>query len=356
LLDEEFIRFLRAKELQDAYTHEMKEAAKEVAEEQSRDHDSQALEKQRGLELDKWHRNVLNSCIFPFTETEMVSRTGYSFVRASPLHELKAPNFDFLIFNPKTRIALFGEAKGSLDDEGKVVSEAKTRMTVVEANRSYVNSSYLNSDAAAYEAVLGVQWTDANRLAKSVARRGGGIVVWQCGYDSRTEDFRLGIFVPGKDEGPVARTMMHQDDDLNRALSNVKTSNEYKTFFVESHVVAKMAILTIVDARKPDGIFAYEDLLELVKDEIGYLDQDTIRKEANLILTMGREIGFVKDEGANEFRINSRSKKAKNRFDEMKQKWIDWSLDRETISKIEEKRRALQADFTARRGSYGFLD
>ncbi len=301
--DDEFIAYLRAYELQREYRTRVDQIIKDIGQEFDEKRSELQNEKLRYLELDKWHRNILNSCIFPFTETEVASRVGYHFVRASPLHELEVPNFDFLIYNPEKKSALIGEAKGQLDDEGEVVKQTKERILIANANSDHIKKSYLNSNSADFDFVMGVQWYDANRLAKCVARRGGGIVVWQAGGDFKTESVKLGIFVPGNEEKDVAKSMMHHDDRLNHELSDVKTSYEFKTFFVESHPVAKMTILNFVDARKPDGVFTFDDLLELVRNEIGYMDEATVKRQTNEIIELGLKIGLIKEEGAALYKI-----------------------------------------------------
>jgi hypothetical protein len=210
LLDEEFIEFLRAADLQGQYRTAIGKIISEVNQEFTQRRDEFVLDKQRKLELDKWHRNILNSCIFPFTEAGMVTKVGYHFIRGSPLYELGVPNFDFLLYNPTKAIAILGEAKGQLSDEGEVVTQTKERVRNVTANSDYVKKTYLNSNSANHDFVIGVQWADANRLAKCVARRGGGIVVWQSGSDFRSGDDRLGIFVPGNEQGAVVQTIDHR--------------------------------------------------------------------------------------------------------------------------------------------------
>jgi hypothetical protein len=150
--------------------------------------------------------------------------------------------------------------------------------------------------------------------------------------------------------------MMHQDANLNHELSNVKTSFEYKTFFIESHPVAKMTVLNFVDSGKLDGVFGFDDVLELVHDEVGYMDNQVVFKQANFILDLALKIGFIKVEGAALFKLTSRSKKARNRYEELKQKWIDWSIDQDGSLEIERRRIFLQAEFRTKRDGYGFLD
>jgi hypothetical protein len=316
LLDDEFVRYLRVRELQDKYTGSIERAIAEVDEEFEQKEKDLVRSKLEGLETDKWHRNALNSCIFPFTESESLSKIGYHFVRGSPLLELGITNLDFLIFNPDKGVAIIGDAKGSIGDEGRVVEQMQERMSTVRVNQGYLQTNYLNSAEVNDEFALGVSFADANRLCKCLLRRSGGVVVWQIGIDL-DYDVKLGIFAPGREDGPVGRTMMHSDEALNRALVNVKTSYEFKTFFLESHPVAKMTILTIVDVGKDDGIFTTDDLEELVKNEIGYAGVPEVKKQTDYILRMGLAVGFLKEEAPGAYRVGTRSKKAKNRYDEL---------------------------------------
>lgn len=356
LLDDEFVRYLRVKELQDNYTKAIERAIAEVEEEFEQKEKDLSRGKLEGLEIDKWHRNALNACIFPFTESESLSKMGYHFVRGSPLLELGITNLDFLIFNPDKGIAIIGDAKGSIGDEGRVVEQMQERMYKVRSNQRYLQTNYLNSAEVNDEFVLGVSFSDANRLCKCLLRRNGGVVVWQSGIDFRDSDVKLGIVAPGREDGPVGRTMMHSDEALNRALVNVKTSYEFKTFFLESHPVAKMTILTIVDVGKDDGIFTTEDLEELVKNEIGYAGEIAVKKQTDAILRMGLAVGFVKEEAPGAYRVGTRSKKAKNRYDELVRLWIKYAIEQDIYPAIEARRTALQAQFTEERKKFGFID
>lgn len=356
LQDEEFVRYLRIKNLQEEYIRDIGRIRDSVDADFQSSQDERVRSKIQGIELDKWHRNMLNSCIFPFTEAGQLSLIGYHFVRASPLIELGVSNLDFLVFNPAKGLAIVGEAKGSCNDEGIIISQMKERLRLVETHHEHLESRYLGSAKATDEFVVGVSWTDANRISKAILRRGGGIVVWQSGIDFKDEDVKLSIFVPGKEEGEVAKTMIHMDDELNRTLNDVKTVYEFKTFFLESHPVAKMTILTIADTEKSDEIFTFEDLESLVGNELSYCDSETVRRETNWILQRGLDIGFVKEEAPGAYKIGTRSKKAKNRYDELVLQWVVWAVQQDKNDEVTQKRAKLQEAYTEKRKSYSFVD
>ena len=86
---------------------------------------------------------VLNSCIFPFVQTGLLTeKLDYAYIRSSPLSELKIKNVDFLIASQKKGLAIFGEAKGSIDDPSRVISEYKQRIEVINNNYEYVKNLF----------------------------------------------------------------------------------------------------------------------------------------------------------------------------------------------------------------------
>jgi len=93
----------------------------------------------KGIKEDKFHKVVLNSCIFPFVQKGLLTeKLDYTYIRSSPLSELKVKNVDFLIASQKNGLAIFGEAKGSIDDPSRVISEYKQRIEVINNNYEYV--------------------------------------------------------------------------------------------------------------------------------------------------------------------------------------------------------------------------
>lgn len=323
---EEFEKSLGNPGLIERYEDDRARAIEPIRRKYEEGREESVRRKLRGIDEDRYHRRILNSCIFPFSESGGISKLGYSFVRASPLHELRVPNTDFLVYNPIKQIAILGEAKGSVEDPARVVDEMRGRIRIAKENMEYINTHYLNANASVQEFVLGVSFGDSNEIMKSVARKGGGITVWHSGGDPRDDIDRLSIVVPPKTDDGSHVSMRHADNSLNEELSKgVRTSYDFKTFFVDSHSVAKMLILTLVDIGKKDGKFEFEDLRALVRNEINYLDAKTVEDEAKNILEMGLAIGFIKPT-EDKFVIDSRSHKPHAREVELREKWIDWSL------------------------------
>lgn len=348
LQDDPFSETLGIPPLVKRYEKERDEKIAPIVEKYRARRDELIRKRIEGIRQDQDHRRILNACIFPFSESGTMPGLGYSFVRASPLEEKGAPNLDFLIFNPEKRIAIFGEAKGSVDDPGGVVDQTKLRIKSVNESGKYIDDVYLKCQGSKWEFVLGVSWRESSELVKSVLRKGGGIIVWHVGIELQDEVPKLSVVIPQAVDSGAHKTMRHSDDAMNRALSNTETSHVFKTFFLDSHPVAKMLVLTIVDKGKDKGLFAIEDLLALVREELDYLDESVVREEARRILQLGQTIGFVVPD-QDKYRITSRSKKANVRESEMKDAWIRWSLQRDETQEIQEALKPIREKYSKER-------
>ena len=125
---------------------------------------------------------------------------------------------------------------------------------------------------------------------------------------------------------------MHKDKNLNRYLHKVKTSKGCKDFFIDSHKFAKLLIVNVVDKTNKDGIFTFDDLFNLITDTLDYLDEETIRRETEDILSYARdELGFVQElqDRPGSYRIILKAKKADAREKELRDKWINYKIEQE---------------------------
>lgn len=351
--DDAFIDSLGFDELKKDYIRERDKALAPIEQKYKANYKQLIDAKSKGIQEDQYHRRILNACIFPFSESGAMPDLGYHFVRASPLYEKGETNLDFLIYNPGKKIAIIGEAKGSVNNVGDVVDQTKKRIIRVKENIDYFNMEYLHSASSSTEFVIGVPWSISNELMKAVLRKGGEIIVWQAGSDLEDET-ELTIITPSKDTNNVYQTMRHQEDILNKALKGVRTSYNFKTFFLESHSVAKMLVLTLVDKGKPDKFFDFDDLLMLVKEELDYLDEQTARIEAQKIIRLGEDIGFVGHEEG-KYYIKSRSKKANVREEALKKAWINWRIESDKEKEIRSLLDPIQAKYEEKKRGYKTL-
>lgn len=342
--DESFLAELEIPELSDRYAKERDEIRSSISRRFREEREHRLRDKLKGIKEDQAHRRILNACIFPFTLKGRMPGLGYSFVRASPLAEKEVSNLDFLIYNPSNGMSIFGEAKGSVADPGAVVDQIEDRQREVANYSDYIISDYLRGGGFASEFVLGVGWMDALEVGKSVLRKGASIVVWQVGRDMENQEARLSIAIPPRQPDDSHVPMRHRDDSFNRALVKVDTSFECKTFFLQSHSVWKMLVLVHVDKGKEDGLFEFDDLLSLVRQELDYLPEEIVRDEARKILKIGIAVGFVEIEGS-KYLIGSRSKRASVREKELRDSWIKWSVENDEDREISAKLKPIREKY-----------
>jgi len=314
----------------------------------------------RGMEEDDEHRRVLNACIYPFAHGDI---PGHYFVRAAPLSELNPPveNLDFLIVCAEPQrneisIAIIGEAKGSIDNPEPIVTETKQRKVVFENNWQYAKDNYLNSQELPREFVLGVLSIDANEVAKSVIRKGGHIVVWSVDFSN---DPVISLHRPDleRPEREIRETMFHTNSRLNQVLDKLPTSQSYKTFYEQSHVIAKLRILTGVDKGKALERFSLDDVRTLVKEALDYVtDPAIIDRESQAIVNLALRIGFIKDVGSGQFKIMTRSKHAGSREIEIERMWISSRINEMQKKLLEDGIAEIQHEFELERKKRPTLD
>jgi hypothetical protein len=155
--DTDFISYLAFDDLQNEYRIKKKAILKSVDEDFEKSKEDKISKKIEGIQQDQYHRKVLNGCIFPFSYEGPLANLGYYFYRAAPLSELDSTsNLDFLLLHPKPpTLAIFGEAKGQLNDPDRIVDETKKRIRVVYDNLSYLQDNYFKFKGE-LEFVIGV--------------------------------------------------------------------------------------------------------------------------------------------------------------------------------------------------------
>ena len=68
-----------------------------------------------------------------------------------------------------------------------------------------------------------------------------------------------------------------------------------------------------------------------MKEELAYIEIDRIRKETENILSIAEQIGFIEkvNESQKMYKIKSRAKKADTKEEEIKRRWINYSIEKE---------------------------
>lgn len=335
--NDEFLNSLLFPELQSQYEEDYKQAVRKVRSEFKKERALIAERIERGLRDDDEHRRALNACIYPFARGQV---HGYYFVCAGPLSELGIKNLDFLIVcrdppDGETKIAMFGESKGPMTDPDPVVTQAKERIGTVTQNWEYVFRQYLGNMTSAREFIIGVFASDANELAKSIIRKRGEIIVWSIDLSN---DPILCLHRPelDREDRELRQSMMHRNQALNQLLSRkIATSPSFKTFYVQSHMMAKLRILTGVDKGSGQGTFTSADVKDLVREALDYVSDEVVERETSAVLTQAQSIRFIRDVGGGRFKIRSRSKIAGVREREIKQLWIRGKLDEELGERVD---------------------
>ncbi len=181
--DEEFLKFLNFKELKEAYIEEKKQRLYTIEQEFESQKNFLEASKRNSIETDRRHRGMVNVCVAPFTEKGSLINAGYQFIRASPLAEFHIPNVDFLLFKQtqRAKIAILGEAKGSISNPDKIINEFQSRIEIINQKQDYIKANYLKvsvSENVFFEYVLAVPSRDAPDILNRVIEKGSGIVVW----------------------------------------------------------------------------------------------------------------------------------------------------------------------------------
>jgi len=356
--NEEFLDSLLFPDLQSQYGEDYKQAVRKVRSEFKKE-EAQVVERiERGLSDDDEHRRALNACIYPFARGQV---QGYYFVCAGPLSELGIKNLDFLIVcgdppDGETKIAMFGESKGPMTDPDPVVTQAKDRIKTLAQNWDYVFRQYLGNMTSEREFIIGVFASDANELAKSVIRKGGGIIVWSIDLSN---DPILCLHRPevDREDRELRQSMMHRNQTLNQLLSRkITTSPSFKTFYVQSHMMAKLRILTGVDKGTGQGTFTPDDVKSLVREALDYESDEVVERETSAVLAQAQSIRFIRDVGAGKLKIRSRSKIAGVREREIKQLWIRWKLDEELRERVDSSVVELQQSYEAKKQAIPTLE
>lgn len=307
----------------------------------------QHFDKRRdGIEQDANHNKILSACIFPFVQQNNITqKLDYVYIRSSPLSERGVKNVDFLIASKTDRILIFGEAKGTITDPRTTITEYKERIKTINENSVYIQNMF--PDIKLWEYVLGVPSDRAVETSKTITRSNTNIILWQVGI---WDGDKLSIVVPDTDTA-TRQKMMHKNNALNKALGHegVQTSTSFKTFYHESHPVAKMTVLTSID--KKSEHFTFTDLQTCVSEELDNTSDSEITTIAEKIIRLAIDIGFVKQLDGETYKIQSIYKNSRARYHELKNKWIRRKIELDKKDDLNLKLKILQDELLAKHTS-----
>lgn len=327
--EDDFLEYLSFPDLKREYASRLKLKMELVKKEFEAKEDFFKKSKKAAIEIDRRHRDLINSCVYPFTNKGSLAGTGYKYIKASPLSELGGPNLDFLLFKQteRFRIAVFGECKSSISNYRSIVKELQDRISIVEENLDYIKNKYLKlpkSKSVFLEYVIAVPTNDAVEMLNKIIENGGGQIVWQ---NSITGNPEISIAFPAKGI-PIPRdSMRHKDPVLNNALDPLKhTPSNRNAFsvFPQGHNYIKLCSL-IRSARSGDsGLVVDRDELKVyIKQDLFYMDDTYIDAETDKIIQKGKEVDFlewIEPDGV--YKIKARGTKRKGLEEQLEDKWI----------------------------------
>lgn len=332
--EEDFLEILSFEDLKRDYNSEIRARKDEIQSEFESRKDFLEKSKRSGIETDRRHRDLINSCVFPFTNKGSLAQTGYRFVRAAPLVELNIPNLDFLLFKYTNRfkIAILGECKGSISNYSDILKELKIRREKVQQNIEYIKENYLqltSSDTLYIEYVIAVPTNDAVEMLNHIIGSEGKQIVWQAAIAGNPE---ISIAFPPRNINVPRESMMHRDPQLNRALdptNHTQSNRSVFNVFPQCNKFIKLCSL-IRAARSGDAglIVGKEDLRSVISQDLFYMEDDIIDTETEDLLSKGEDIGFLEwtDDPDHAYKIKARGTKRSNLEKQMEEKWIKYQV------------------------------
>ena len=346
ILDEAFLKFLRSDDLKREYRDETDKIKKKIKDDYEEHDVYVGLYKQRDGEIktDKKHRNIVNASIYPFAHKGKLTDLGYYFIRTEPLLEQNVSDVDFVIESATKQIALFGEAKSSTRNSSGLIAQMEKRKKSIEDNRQHLHETLI-PNSAKYEYVLSTEAIESRDLYAAIMRNDDKNVIWEYGGD---EESLLSVFALPEDISQNKDKVLHMDDELNRNLIRVKTSTQFKNFFPKSHPVALLSILTWIDRDINEDetgykqSFSFEDVLKICQNELENFSDDYVEKMTRRILRIGENIGFIRQLDAGNYKISTNNNDPKAREQDLKDKWIYYSIKKEKETKNDELKLKLQ--------------
>lgn len=277
---------------------------------------------EREIEKDQRHRDLVNMCIFPFCTPGKITKLGYGFITAEPLAELGIKNFDFLIY--KKKVAIFGDAKGSISRPHETVSEINGKIQSVKENLQYISETYLGESPSCIEFVIGLYAMDDEKVIREINKQGGGIIVWS--IDRYNSTLTPKTLIDDEDKA-IELGILHRDASLINAIKNVQTSHKLFEIFSSSHIFSLLRVLLLAKIVTDEGdlILKETDLVDIVKKELFYVDEPIQKRKVEAILNMAESIGFLRRVEPGVFRVVSRYKADKSLEKDLKRKYIKYT-------------------------------
>ena len=289
------------------------------------------------------HRKLVNLCVFPFTNEP--SPAEFKFVRADPLAELNedlaedeegVENFDFMLWDFQGQ-AIFGEAKANIRQGAEsLLNDVEDQIEDVEDHLDYIVDNYIGKEPRHIDYVLATFATDANDVTRKAISGGYEVITWavhRMGKNITVNTVlpRSDEVPPGEDNDDVRRRIKHSQHRLNATLENVDTREGSFNAFPESHPVTKLRAL--ISAKINDDGWCFvdvDDVVDVVDQDLLYLDEADCREIAENIVTLGQDIDFLReyDDHEADYKLKSRYTDSDGLYKTLENKWCQYRVER----------------------------
>jgi len=180
----------------------------------------------KNVERSGIHDTLVDICVSAFgPESICYNKLGYAFVSSEPLVELELKNFDVLIYNQKTKHAIFVQCKSSLSNPGRDISDSYEAKKKVVENKTYLEDK-LGDEIQTMEFVICIPAEKTDRLVREIERRENRgeinitkdklLLVWQV---NKFEGQFLQLFTRINSREKLYKSQ-HKDNELTKILAN----------------------------------------------------------------------------------------------------------------------------------------
>ena len=282
---------------------------------------------------DREHLRLVNFCTNPFLYRGVLGvETGYLFVRAEPLFELRTKHFDVAIYNKQSKVMLLIECKSSVVEVSREVDHVNDAVTETLANmkslQDIVGDSFSTTEIvfctnAAYGARVQEYITDKNlRICLWIADQGTNKLLLQP--------------QGGNSVNEVTSGRLHGDGKLTRLLiSGVdSTGVRHLPFLPSSHPCTLLVeLLPFLDLKLRTGNldrFRLSDVHTILKTSLLNISDEKLLELSELIVKRGLEAEIFHDSKPwentmkdKEFEIMVKRGSVRAMVDDIREKYIE---------------------------------
>lgn len=278
-----------------------------------------------GIRSDKEHRDLINLCVFPFSNVQSDNDLNYRFIRAEPLWELRKNSFDFLLCHFEYKFVIFGECKASIQNYTDVVKEVEVRQKIVQDNLAYIIDNYLGFEPKNIKYVIAVYSSDDEELIKKILSRNANFIVWSIDRYKKLLSFKSFSNISETQK----RKIEHDHTKLNNKLKKIETDAGGYDMFPSSHIITQLRqIILTKEKKQKDLIVSPSKIKNKVKNDIFYLNESIQTDFASRIINYAEKIGFIQsiDENSIEYRIISNYRQDSGLEKDLIKKYIDFKI------------------------------